>query len=60
MDEREPYQDAFTENASKLPGPERDRIEQQKRYDAGVDSQEADRAMEEDRFGVNEPKKRAE
>jgi hypothetical protein len=51
------FQDDLTENQSKLDGPERDDIERLEKMDPGVDSQEGDRAMEENRFGVNEPKK---
>ena len=51
------FEDDLTENQSKLDGPERDDLEHNEEMDPGVDSQEGDRAMEENRFGVNEPKK---
>jgi hypothetical protein len=51
------FQDDLTENQSKLDGPERDDLEHDEEMDPGVDSQEGDRAMEENRFGVNQPKK---
>lgn len=65
MDEKLPrdesgeiLQDDLTENQTKLDGPERDDIEHDKAMDPGVDSQEDDRAMEENIFGVNQPKKK--
>jgi hypothetical protein len=48
------FQDALTENESKMRGPDRDTEEHHKRLDSQVDSDEGDRAMAEDRFGVNE------
>ncbi len=51
------FQDDLTENQSKPRGPRRDDAERDEKLDPGVDSQEGDRAMEENRFGVNEPKK---
>ncbi len=51
------FQDDLTENQSKPRGPRRDDAERDEKMDPGVDSQEDDRAMEENRFGVNEPKK---
>lgn len=50
------FQDDLTENESKPRGPVRDDIAADKQLDSQVDSQESDRAMAENRFGVNEPK----
>jgi hypothetical protein len=47
------FQDELTENQSKPRGPRRDDAEHQTTYDPGIDSQEADAAMAENRFGVN-------
>jgi hypothetical protein len=51
------FQDDLTENQSKEGGPRRDDAARDKTMDPGVDSQEGDRAMEQNRFGVNDPKK---
>jgi hypothetical protein len=51
------FQDDLTENQSKPRGPRRDDTAHDKAMDPGVDSQEDDRDMEENLFGVNEPKK---
>lgn len=51
------FQDELTENESKPRGPARDDTAHGKNLDPNVDSQEGDRAMEENRFGVNEPQK---
>jgi hypothetical protein len=51
------FQDELTENESKPRGPRRDDTEHSKQLDSDVDSQEGDRAMEENRFGVNESDK---
>ena len=51
------FQDELTENQSKERGPRRDDVARDETMDPGVDSQESDRAMEENLFGVNEPKK---
>lgn len=48
------YQDAFTENESKPRGQVRDDVEGTMHLDPDVDSQEADRALAENRFGLNE------
>lgn len=50
------FQDDLTENQSKPRGPQREDTERSEKMDPGVDSQEGDSAMEENRFGVNEPK----
>lgn len=50
------YQDAFTENESKPRGAIREEVEETLELDPNVDSQEADKAMAENRFGVNKPK----
>lgn len=50
------FEDAFTENESKPRGPVRDEIEAGEQLDPDVDSQAADEAMDEDRFGVDERK----
>lgn len=50
------FQDDLTENQSKPRGPQREDTERSEKMDPGVDSQESDSAMEENRFGVNEPK----
>jgi hypothetical protein len=47
------FQDELTENQSKARGPERDDAEHVTTYDPGIDSQEADAAMAENRFGQN-------
>jgi hypothetical protein len=51
------FQDDLTENQSKPGGPRRDDAAHDKAMDPGVDSQEDDRDMKENLFGVNEPKK---
>lgn len=51
------FQDDLTENESKPCGEVRDEVEETLKLDPNVDSQEADRAMAENRFGLNEPKK---
>ena len=51
------FQDDLTENESE-PSPAK--LEEEahgEKLDPGVDSEEGDRAMEENRFGVNTPKK---
>lgn len=51
------FQDELTENQS-MPRPSRrEDAEASRQLDSQVDSQEADRAMAEDRFGRNEDKK---
>lgn len=47
------FQDELTENQSMPRPPRRDDAEATKRLDSEVDSQEADRAMAENRFGQN-------
>lgn len=49
------FQDDLTENESKPRGPVRDEIAETERLDPNVDSEEDDRAMAENRFGVNDP-----
>jgi hypothetical protein len=51
------FQDDLTENQSKPRGPRRDDAERDEKMDPGVDSQEDDRDMKENLFGVNEPKR---
>lgn len=51
------FEDAFTENESKPRGAVREEVESTLKLDPNVDSQEADEAMAENRFGVNEPKR---
>lgn len=51
------FQDELTENQSKPRPPKLDDAEHDKRYDSDVDSQEADEAMSQDRFGRNERKR---
>jgi len=51
------FQDELTENQSKPRGPQRDDTEHSENLDPGVDSQEDDRDMEQNLFGVNDPKK---
>ncbi len=51
------FQDELTENQSKPRGTSREDSEQQAKYDPGVDSQEADETMAQDRFGRNEQKR---
>ena len=47
MDERKnPFQDEFTENESKLDGAERDDVDSTERLDTDVDSQEGDEMVE--------------
>jgi hypothetical protein len=53
------YQDAFTENESKPRGALRDEVEGDMHLDPDVDSQEADEALRENRFGLNQPKQKA-
>jgi hypothetical protein len=48
------YQDELTENQSMPRPPRRDEAEGVKQYDTDIDSQEADRAMSDDRFGRND------
>lgn len=48
------YQDELTENQSVPRPPRRDDAEAARRLDPNVDSQEADTAMAENRFGRNE------
>lgn len=50
------FQDDLTENESKPRGAVRDEVEHDLKLDPNVDSQEDDRAMAENRFGVNEEK----
>jgi hypothetical protein len=50
------FQDDLTENQSKPRGAVRDEVEHDLKLDPNVDSQEDDRAMAENRFGVNEEK----
>ncbi|HEV3153154.1 MAG TPA: hypothetical protein VGZ02_05075 [Candidatus Baltobacteraceae bacterium] len=49
------FQDDLTENESKARGEVREDAEEQLDLDPQVDSQEADRAMAENRFGLNKP-----
>ena len=51
------FQDDLTENESKPRGPQRDDAAHDENLDPGVDSQEDDRDMAENLFGVNDPKK---
>lgn len=51
------FQDDLTENETKARGEKRDDAEATLRLDPDIDSQEADRAMAENIFGVDEPKK---
>ena len=51
------FQDDLTENESKPRGAVRDEVEHGLQLDSQVDSEDADRAMAENRFGQNEPKK---
>ena len=51
------FQDDLTENESKPRGPRRDDVAAGEHMDPGVDSQEDDRDMEQNLFGVNDPKK---
>ena len=51
------FQDDLTENESKAPGPIREDEEEKLTLDPGIDSQEDDELMAENRFGVNQPKK---
>ena len=47
MDERKnPFQDEFTENESKLDGAERDDVDSTERLDTDVDSQAGDEMVE--------------
>lgn len=51
------FQDELTENQS-MPSPQRrEDAEETKQLDPQVDSEEGDRAMAEDRFGLNEDKR---
>jgi hypothetical protein len=50
------FQDDLTENESKPRGAVREEVEHDLNLDPNVDSQEADRAMAENRFGQNESK----
>ncbi len=51
------FQDDLTENQSKEGGTRRDDAAGDETMDPGVDSQEDDRDMEQNLFGMNEPKK---
>jgi hypothetical protein len=51
------FQDDLTENETKARGEKRDDAEATLRLDPDIDSQEADRAMAENIFGVDEKKK---
>jgi hypothetical protein len=51
------FQDDLTENETKARGEKRDDEESTLRLDPDIDSQEADRAMAENIFGVDEKKK---
>lgn len=51
------FQDDLTENESKPRGERRDDAESTLRLDPDIDSQEADRAMSENVFGLDEKKK---
>jgi hypothetical protein len=51
------FQDDLTENQSKEGGTRRDDAARDESMDPGVDSQEDDRDMEQNLFGMNEPKK---
>jgi hypothetical protein len=51
------FQDDLTENQSKERGSLRDDAARDETMDAGVDSQEDDRDMAQNLFGVNDPKK---
>ncbi|MBV9270410.1 MAG: hypothetical protein JO165_04905 [Candidatus Eremiobacteraeota bacterium] len=47
MDERKnPFQDEFTENESKLDGAEREDVESSERLDTNINSQEGDEMVE--------------
>jgi len=50
------YQDAFTENQTKADGAVREDVEEDMKLDPNVDSEDDDRAMAQNRFGVNKPK----
>ncbi len=50
------YQDAFTENQTKADGAVREDAEEDITLDPNVDSEDDDRAMAQNRFGVNKPK----
>jgi hypothetical protein len=54
------FQDDLTENESKARGERRDDAQATLRLDPDIDSQEADRAMAENIFGENEPKKKSD
>lgn len=56
------FQDELTENQSTPRPSRREDAEESNRLDSQVDSQEADRAMAEDRFGQNtdKPKERSD
>lgn len=51
------FQDDLTENQTKARGEKRDEAEATLHLDPDIDSEEADRAMAEDIFGVDEKKK---
>jgi hypothetical protein len=51
------FQDDLTENETKARGEKRDDAAGTLRMDPDIDSQEADTAMAENRFGLNEKKK---
>lgn len=52
------FQDDLTENETKARGEKRDDAEATLRLDPDIDSQEADKAMAENRFGINEQKQK--
>jgi hypothetical protein len=54
----EPFQDEFTENETKARGEVREDAEDTLRLDPDVDSQDADQALKENRFGLNQPKQK--
>lgn len=51
------FEDDLTENESKPRGAVRDDVEGDLSLDSQVDSEEADEAMRDDRFGMNNPKR---
>ncbi len=50
------FEDTFTENESTPSGEAREDAQEDVQLDADVDSQDDDRAMRENVFGVNDPK----
>ena len=52
------FEDDLTENESKPRGSVRDEEEEKTTLDPDVDSEDDDRAMAENRFGVDDPQKR--